>query len=148
MSGQARREGVKLLIGMIGKKESRFLNPILDLLDRVESKAIKIVAVYKDKLSFMDGQKRIIKDHSIQYSQLHTICKEQKKELKNKAANEKVLNKELNKTTEERDKYKNRLLKKWNRLKSQMIEKNKKRIQKYADKKKIQILKWEKKVQK
>ncbi len=148
MSGQARREGVKLLIGMIGKKESRFLNPILDLLDRVESKAIKIVAVYKDKLSFMDGQKRIIKDHSIQYSKLHTICKEQKKELKNKAANEKILNKELNKTTEQRDKYKNRLLKKWNRLKSQMIEKNKKRIKKYVDKKKIQILKWEKKVQK
>jgi len=145
---EVKKEIVKIFVAMIGKKENRLLNLLLDLFDNVVGSYIKTIARLKDKLSFMDGQKRIIREHSIQYSQLHSICKEQNKELKgcNKVI-EKLTN-ELNITLKQRDKLKNRLYKKWSKVKSWLLKRNKKKIKKYVKKKKVQILKLKRKVKK
>ena len=55
---------------------------------------------------------------------------------------------ELNKTTKQRDRFKNRLYKLWNRLKKWLKKRSKKKIRKYTDKKKVQLLKLERKVKK
>ena len=114
----------------------------------LENKCKKLEQEFKEYDWQWKGRMQSVKNSEKAYGRMVEHLKRVIAENKNNTKDIRSLTKNLSKMTKERDRLHNRLYERWNKLKSFLLKRNKKKIKHYVKKKKVQILKLKRKVQK